>query len=447
MAGGLAAIAALAAAAPAPAQEVRFPVVEAALDNGLRILVAEDHTVPAITYDTFFRVGSRDERPGRTGISHLFEHMMFNGSARFGPGEFDRRLESRGGTSNAFTSEDVTGYTESFPSGALETVIEMEADRMAALALTEESLKTEREVVKEERRLRIDEDVPGSMLELLNATAYLAHPYGWPVGGWPADLDAITVKDCQDYFRAHYAPDNAVVIVAGDVEPARVIALVRKAYAAIPAQPAPAAVVADEPAQRGERRAILRRPAQNPSVALAFHVPGTRDPDDVLVLDLAETILGGGEAARLVRLLVRDRALASSVSVSNAYRVDPSLFFVQAEARPGVAVDALEEAIVGELDRLARDEVPAAELQKARNQRTMTFLRGLKTAAGRAEQLGLAEIYFGSYQRLFDTPRRYQAVQAAAVRAAAARAFRADNRSVVVLVPEAPAVPADGSAP
>src|SRR6185436_8100717 len=256
--------------------------------------------VAAVTTFTLFRVGSRDEQTGRTGISHLFEHMMFNGAAKYGRGEFDRALESRGGTSNAFTTEDLTGYFDTFPSDALELVFDLEADRMAALRIDEAALASEREVVKEERRLRIDNDVQGGMLELLNALVYLAHPYRWPIVGFMDDLDAITVEDCREYFRTRYAPNNATLFVAGDVEPARVFALARAAYASIPSQPPPPRRTVREPEQAGERRAVLRRPAQLPQIMVAWPVPGTAGgAADVPVLDLIETVLGGGESSRL----------------------------------------------------------------------------------------------------------------------------------------------------
>jgi predicted Zn-dependent peptidase len=427
------------AATPAvTSEDLRFPITRERLPNGLEILVVEDHAVPVATLYSFFRVGSRSERSGRTGISHLFEHLMFNGAMRFGPGEFDRALESRGGASNAFTSEDVTAYYEVFPPDALPLVVDLEVDRLTGLTLTEESLHSEREVVKEERRERLEDDPVGSLQELLGATAYLAHPYGWPVIGWPADLEAITVEDCREYFRIHYAPNNALLVLAGDVDPPGALATLRRGYGSIPAQPAPPPTVANEPEQRGERRAVLRRPAQLPVVGLAFHVPGTTGGSEVFALDLLQTILAGGESSRLERALVRDQPLATSVAASNVYRVDPSLFIVQAEARPGVPLAELEKAITAEIDRLAKEPVPERELAKAKNQTRMDFLRQLKTSAGKAEQLGMAAIYFGAPERLFELPRAFDAVTAEDLRNAAARWLKTDNRSVVHLVPAEP---------
>jgi len=430
----------IAAWTPVRSQDLRFAIATDRLDNGLEVMVIGDHAVPAISWYTFFHVGSRNEHTGRTGISHLFEHMMFNGAKKYGPGEFDRALESRGGVSNAFTAEDVTGYYESFPSDALDLVADMESDRMAGLSITQESLDHERGVVQEERRLRIDNDNQGAMLELLNATAYLAHPYGWPVVGWMPDIEAITVDDCREYFRVHYAPNNATIIITGDVTPARAFALVRKAFAAIPRQPLPDPVVANEPPQSGERRAVLRRAAQFPMLAMAWHVPGAgKGGADIDALDLVETLLSGGESSRLQRVLVREKQLASWVAASNLYRVDPSLFVVLAEARPGVEPGALEAGIVAEIDRLAQEGPAARELEKARNQRTMSVLRSLKTSSGKAEQAGVHTIYFGSPQHMFDTPKRLAAIGSEAITTVARRTFRPANRSVVTLVPEEPA--------
>ena|SRR5436309_2854632 len=437
-----AALAALLALRTVPllAQEIRFNVIPYRLDNGLKVLTLEDHAVPAMSYYTFFRVGSRDERPGRTGHSHLFEHMMFNGTKKYGQGVFDKMLESRGGRSNAFTMEDLTVFYEDFPSEALDMVVDLEADRMAGLAITEESLAHERDIVKEERRLRADNDIEGSMFELLQGTAYLAHPYQWPVVGWMPDLDAVTSRDCEDYFRIHYAPNNATVVLVGDFKPERAIGLISKAYGSIPAQPAPPPVVRDEPDQQGERRAILKRAAQMPTVAFAYHVPSTSS-EEVFALDLLQIILGEGESSLLNKHLVYDKELATRVQVVNAWRLDPSLFFIYAETKPGTSAEVLEAALSAEVDALAHLDVGAASLQKAKNIRTTTQVKALKTNAGKAEQLGMFEAYFGGYARLFTVLKNYDAVTGADLQKVAARYLIPDNRTVVTLVP-APAAEA-----
>ena len=419
---------------PLAAQEIRFNVVPYTIDNGLKVLALEDHTLPVVSYYTFFGVGSRNETPGRTGVSHLFEHMMFNGSKNYPAGEFDRRLESNGGVSNAFTSEDMTVYYESFPSDTLPLVIQMEADRMAGLQLTEEMLQSERDVVKEERRLRVDNDVQGDMMELLQATAYVAHPYQWPVIGWMADLDAITVDDCRAYYRAHYAPNNATIVMVGDFKPDQVITMINSAYGSIASQPAAPAVVRNEPTQRGERLALLRREAQLPAVAIAYHVPPVQVVD-VMALDLIETILAGGDSARLVRALVHEQQLATRVEVFNSWRSDPSDFLIYAEAKPGVTAAVLEAAMQAEIARLVADGVGESELQKAKNVRTTSLVKSLKTSAGKAEQLGLFELLFGSHTKLFNILKTYQSLGKEPLQKVAAFYLTADNRTVVTLVP------------
>jgi len=426
----------LAGILPLGAQEIRFNVVPYRLDNGLRVLALEDHSIPTVSYYTFFRVGSRDERVGRTGISHLFEHMMFMGAKKYGPGEFDRVMESRGGFSNAFTMEDATVYHETFPSEALPLVIDMEADRMAAMQITEENLKSEREVVKEERRLRIDNDIAGAMDELLKAQSYQAHAYHWPVAGWMEDLDAITLADCLDYFKIHYAPNNAAIVIVGDFKADQAIDLIGKAYGTIPAQPPPPAVVRNEPQQKGERRAILKKAAQTPSIMVAYHTVPSGSPE-FFALDLLQIILGDGESSRLTRRLVYEKELAARVEVINERRIDPSTFVLYAEAKPGVPAATLEAALIEEVERLGKEEAGDAELQKAKNIRTTSQVKSLKTSNGKAQEVGLYDLYFGNYQKLFSALKSYDAVTKSDLKSAAARYLNPDNRTVVTLVPTA----------
>src|SRR5512144_1131091 len=258
-------------APPMPTQRPHSRVVDLdrvsarTLPNGLRLRVLADSTSPTVSYYTFFQVGSRNERLGLTGISHLFEHMMFNGAARYGPKEFDRVLEARGGHSNAYTSNDVTAYYEDFAAETLDTVLDLESDRMRSLRLTDESLEQEREVVKEERRLRTDNSVFGLMEEQLEALVFLAHPYRWPVIGWMDDIQRIARSDCESFFRTYYAPSNAAIYCVGDVDAASTLDRIERAYGDIPRGPPPAQVAQGEPAQRGERRARVRYPAQAPA--------------------------------------------------------------------------------------------------------------------------------------------------------------------------------------
>src|SRR5258707_3495035 len=306
---------------------LEFDVEEHALKNGLQIRMLPDKSLPVATLYSFFRVGSRNERPGIPGISHLFEHMMFNGSKKYGPKEFDRRLESAGGSSNAYTSNDLTAYYEDFASDALPLVLDLEADRMASLTIDDTSLAREREVVKEERRFRTDNDIDGMMNEAMGALAFLAHPYRWPVIGWMTDIEAITRSDCERYFRTYYAPNNCTLVLVGDFEPASALKQIEAAYGPISSGDALPQVATGEPPQKGERRAVIRYPSQAPAVLVSFRAPDGRDPDS-LVLDLIETALSSGEGARLKRALVYQQELCVDAHVFFGWRKDPGLFDV-----------------------------------------------------------------------------------------------------------------------
>src|SRR5436305_2378672 len=310
-----------------------FPVQEHVLANGLQVRLLPDRGLPIATLYSFFRVGSRNERPGITGISHLFEHMMFNGSKKYGPKEFDRRLESAGGTSNAYTSTDVTAYYEDFAAEALPLVLDLESDRMASLLIDDDSLQREREVVKEERRFRTDNDIDGMLDEALSALAFLAHPYRWPVVGWMPDLNRISRRDCERYFRTYYAPNNCTLVLVGDFQPAAALADIEHLYGKIPrGEPLPE-VASGEPPQKGERRAVIRYPAQAPALLAGFRGPDGRDPDS-LVLDLIRAALGFGEGARLKRALVYEQERCAAAHIFFGWRMDAGRLGVSLKRNP-----------------------------------------------------------------------------------------------------------------
>jgi zinc protease len=416
------------------AEAFSLPVGEHRLANGLVLLTIEDHSAPVITYYTFYRVGSRNEHPGITGLSHYFEHMMFNGAAKYGPKEFDRLLESAGGYSNAFTANDMTAYYEDFAAANLELVLRLEADRMHGLAFDPAVMESERGVVAEERRVGTDNDPYGAVDELIFATAYLAHPYQWPVVGWMADIGSYTRQQCLDYFRTYYAPNNATVIIAGDFETARVTALVEKYLGDLKPGPAPAPVVRSEPEQRGERRALLRMPAEVPLVAAAYHVPAA-DSADALVLEVMRAVLGQGESSRLRRALVFDQEIALDVYIDYYYRLDPNLIYFLLDVNPDSSSARAEAALYAELDRLAAEPISPEELQKAKNKLLISFYRDLKTNNGRAEQIGMYNLLFGDYHRLLEVPERLEHVTAGDIQRVAATYFTPENRTVVTLVP------------
>jgi predicted Zn-dependent peptidase len=410
-------------------------VVTHQLPNGLRVRLLLERSLPTVSWYTFFQVGSRNERLGLTGISHLFEHMMFNGAARYGPKEFDRVLESRGGTSNAYTSNDVTAYYDDFASEALETVLDLESDRMRSLAVTPETLEQERQVVLEERRLRTDNSVFGLMEEQLEALVFLAHPYRWPVIGWSEDIERIGREDCLAYFRTYYAPNNAVIYAVGDLEPDETLRLVERFYADIPAGPPPPPVAQGEPPQRGERRAVVRFPAQASAVLAGWRGPAARDADTP-ALDLLQAALALGESSRLRRRLVEEEELAVSVHASWGWRIDPGVFLLFAELAPGARREDAEAAMWEEIAKVAARGIPAAELRRAQQLLRSAVLHELATHNGVAHALGQAEALLGDWREAGRALAQYAAVTPRDVREVARRWLDPARRCVVVLEPE-----------
>jgi predicted Zn-dependent peptidase len=420
-----------------PASPIDLDRVRAhTLANGLRVRLLVDRSTPTLSYYTFFRVGSRNEQLGTTGISHLFEHMMFNGAARYGPKEFDRVLEARGGHSNAYTSNDVTAYYEDFAAEALETVVDLESDRMRSLRLTDESLEQEREVVKEERRLRTENSIFGLMEEQLEALVFLAHPYRWPVIGWMDDIQRITRADCERFFRTYYAPSNAALYLVGDLDPERTLAVVERYYGEIPAGPAPAPVAAGEPPQRGERRAVIRHPAQAPAVLSGWRGPPASSAD-ASALDVLQVCLAVGESSRLRRKLVQQTEVAVAVSISWGWRIDPGVFLVFMELAPRARPERAEELLFREIEKVAEHGVAAAEVRRAKALLRSSVLHEIATHHGTAHALGQAEALLGDWREAGRALEHYATVTAADVRRVAAEYLDPSRRSIVLLEPEA----------
>ncbi len=299
----------------------------ATLANGMRVIVWPVRNIPNVALYNWVRAGSRNEVPGATGLAHFFEHMMFNGTSRHPPGEFDRLMEAEGGANNAFTSDDVTVYQDWLPASALELVLDLESDRVAHLAFTPEVIESERGVVASERRLRVEDNSHGLLAEQVQATAFLAHPYRFPTIGWPADIRSWRLEDLQAFYRTYYAPNNLTLALAGDVDPERAIALVRRFFEPIPAQAPPPPVRAVEPEQLCERRVLIRRKAQTPLLQCAYKAPAAADPRAPAV-SLLLSALVEGDASRLHRALVEDRQLAIEVSGHWQEGFDPGLLWL-----------------------------------------------------------------------------------------------------------------------
>jgi predicted Zn-dependent peptidase len=419
---------------PPALQSIADSVIEAKLPNGLQIRLLPSDAVPTVSFYTFFRVGSRNERPGITGISHLFEHMMFNGASKYGPGQFDAVLESNGGTSNAYTSTDITVYYEDFMAEALETVMDLESDRMRSLSVTPKMLASERGVVIEERLSRVENEIGGLMDEELSTLLWKAHPYRWPVIGWMKDIKNITREDCLEYFRTFYAPNNATLYIAGDFDPKQALALIKKYFGSIKAGPPIPAVLDAEPEQLGERRAEIHYPAQAPSVMLAWRGPKASD-EDTLVLDVLQYALSVGQSSRFNRALVYEQEVAVSVAVDWTWRFDPGSFLIGVELKPGADPKDCEKAVYAQIDKVIKEGIEPHELEKAKNNLAAHLYRELATNNGRAHALGTYEVMLGSWRDGLALASRYATVTAAQVQAAAAKYLAPNLRSVVTLIP------------
>ncbi|HEV2441273.1 MAG TPA: pitrilysin family protein [Steroidobacteraceae bacterium] len=425
----------------------REAVRAATLTNGMRVIVWPVRNIPNIALYNWVRAGSRNEAPGATGLAHFFEHMMFNGTSRHPPGEFDRLMEAEGGANNAFTSDDVTVYQDWFPASALELVLDLEADRVAHLAFTAEVIESERGVVASERRLRVEDNSHGLLAEQVQATAFVAHPYRFPTIGWPADIRSWRLEDLQAFYRTYYAPNNLTLTLAGDVDPERAIALVRRFFEPIPAQAPPPPVRTVEPEQLRERRVSIRRKAQTPLLQCAYKAPRAADPRAPAV-SLLLSALVEGDASRLHRALVEDRQLAIEVGGHWQEGFDPGLLWLSLMLPEGANPEEAREALDEELAAVAADGVTEAELERARNLATVGLWKKLAAIDGKAQLLGEYEVFHGDWSQLFDAPARIADVSAEQLRAVAGEILDEKRRTLGVLVPaqEVPGGDADAVA-
>lgn len=405
------------------------------LDNGMKILVLEDSSIPNANMYLFWKVGSRNEVPGITGISHFFEHMMFNGSAKYGPKMFDRTMEAAGGANNAYTSENVTVYTNWFPVGAMETIFDLEADRIAHLDIDAAMVEPERGVVASERTTGLENSNWRVLQEELKGAAFRAHPYSWSVIGHESDIAAWSLQDLRQYHSTYYAPNNAVVVIAGDVKLAQVKALADQYFAPIPAKTPPREIRTVEPQQKGERRVFVKKASvSTPNVMLAYHIPETSH-QDTYALDLLAAILGEGKSSRLYQALVNNQ-IALGVETYMPESFDPNLFYFYGVAAADINAAQLEQALLAEIAKVVTDGVTEAELEKVKNLRLMGFYRTLETINGKADTIGTYELFMGSYKKLFSAPEDYSKVTPEDIQRVARQYFTRANRTVGVLAAE-----------
>jgi len=416
-------------------QAQQFQIKTHTLKNGMKIIVEEDRSIPNVALYIFYRIGSRNERPGTTGLSHFFEHMMFNGAKKYGPKQFDRVMEGAGGSNNAYTSNDLTVYQDWFPRTSLELIFDLEADRIRDLSFDPKVIESERGVVASERRSSVDANNFGVLNEQLYAAAFTAHPYQWPVVGWMVDIENWKLADLKRHFEMGYSPSNATMVVSGDTSLEEIVKLAEKYIEPIPSHEPPANVTTKEPEQLGERRVTVRKFAQLPIVMMGYHVPEAMSAD-FYPLQVLETILFSGQSSRMYQRLVDKDQIALFVNGGSGITFDPTLFEITAQPKAGVPPETVEKAIYEELDRVKSQQVTDQELEKAKNIQLANFYRQMKTISGKANTLGSYEVFFGDYRKLFTAADDYNKVTKEDLQRVARRYFTEKNRTVATLIPE-----------
>lgn len=421
------------------------PVQESKLDNGLTVLTVANPTSPTATLQVWYRIGSRNESMGITGISHIFEHMMFKGTDRHPKGEFDRIVQENGMSYNAFTSHDFTAYFEVMAADRLEIAMELEADRMQGLTLDPKEFDSEMAVIREERRQTREDPPFGLLSESVEAAVFTLHPYRWPVIGWMTDLHTITLDDLKRYYGGYYRPNNAVLIVAGDVSAQQVEAMAARHFGSIAPGPDRRPRPVHEPRQLGERTVSVHKAVELPGILLAYRAPSSRERD-AKVLNLIETLLFHGRSSRLYQSLSYRNQLTTGLSGGIHHRADPSTFLIQAMARPGVPIERVRETVYEDLERLQREPVPADELHKARTAIEAEYTFAQESNQELAQHLGAMECR-GSWRDFDRFLEEHLEIGAEDIQRVAGETFRETNRTVGYLVPDRNAPGPNGDPP
>jgi zinc protease len=415
---------------PADATNVR----EFVLDNGLKILLLEDHKSPAVTFQVWYRVGARNERDGKSGLAHFLEHMMFKGTPTTKPEEYSRIIAKNGGRSNAFTSSDVTVYFATMSRDKIGVEIELEADRMANALLGDTHFEPEKKVIQEERRLRTDDNPSSALSEVAGAIAYTVHPYRRPVIGWMDDIQNLSRQDLVDFYKLYYAPNNAYIVVTGDFSTDEILAKIKAAFEKIPRGAEPPKVRAEEPPQRGERRVILKKEAELPFILMYYHAPNLKSPDNY-ALDLLSVVLAGGRSSRLYHELVYQKRIARSIDADySGVSIDPTGFSVTGQLMPGKEPAEVEREIDGLLEKIKLELISERELQKAKNQIESSFIFAQDSIFGQAMKIGYYEAAAGwrMMDAYLDGIKR---VTREDIRRVAKQYLDRDRRTVGVLIP------------
>ena len=415
-------------------------VFEKTLSNGLKVIVKEDHRAPVVVQQVWYRAGSIDERTGTTGVAHMLEHMMFKGTKTVPPGEFSRRIAAAGGRENAFTNEDYTAYFQQLQTSRLPLAMKLESDRMHNLNLSDAEFAKEVKVVMEERRMRTDDEPRALLNEKLMAVTFQEHPYQHPVIGWMNDLLALTAGDAREWYQTWYAPNNATLVVAGDVKAEDVFKLAQRYYGPIPAKKLPQRKPHNEPPQTGIKRFVVKAPAELPYLVMAYHAPELRDPEKdwkPYAMEVLAGILDGNESARLNKSLVREQQLASEVGAGyDATSRGPSLFTLDGTPSSGKSVAELEAGLRQQIALLVKDGVSEDELKRVKAQVTAGEVYKRDSVFYQAMQIGQMESIGLGYKAIPVMLKKLQEVTAKQVQEVARELFQDDNLSIAVLDPQ-----------
>ena len=409
-------------------------VKEYKLGNGLKVIIVEEHKAPVATFQVWYRVGAKDEPAGKSGISHLLEHMMFKGTPKHGPSVLSKIVQKNGGTDNAHTTKDYTAYFEILPSDRITLPIELEADRMRNLTLDPNETVSERRVVMEERRLRYEDDPQNSLFEEVVAAAYKAHPYQRPVIGWMSEIKSIDKEDLTSYYKTGYSPENAVIIVVGDVNADDMMKHIKAHFDIAPSEGMKKSTTAEEPEQKGERRITLKKEAELPFIIMAYHTPSFPH-EDSYALDVLNLVLSGGKSTRLYQSLVYEKKIALGASADySGFNKDPFLFFFFATAAPGKEVKDVEAALDSEIEKI-KTELPAErEILKGKNQIEAAFIMEQDSIYMQAMKYGLFEM-LGDWRLIDKYLEGIRKVTPEDVMSAAKKYLTEDNRTTGILIP------------
>ncbi len=405
------------------------------LKNGMKVILAPNKEVPSVCFRIFFKVGGKYESPGTTGISHLFEHMMFNGSAKYKPGMFDKLLEENGGYSNGSTWNDFTNYWEEFNSDKLELVFDMEADRMKALKLDTENLEQERYIVMEERRMSVDNNPQNKMEEELYASAFVSHLYRQPVIGWMEDLKRISLDDCKFFYKTYYSPNNSVLILTGDFDKVQAKKLISKYFEKLPKAKIPEHIKITEPEQKSEKVINLFQKVELPSLLIGYKSCSINEPD-FYAMDLLANILSEGLSSRFTKILSEEKKLITEAYAFQDKFEDPGLFKIYAQSRGEDEFNSLLNEIEKILEDIKINGVTSNELEKAKNSKVLEFFDNLKTNQSLSFALGFFEILTGDYNNLFKVVDNYSKVTSEDIKRVTKKYFNKHSRTIVISKPE-----------